>query len=115
MIKTKFNYINILFTEPQSRAIHFLFYIKQKTLNFEMLDRMVKDLNNHFIETMHLLQENPKVLFENTNYQPEIYSEDYCYRIYITRCLKVTQEPFLDSFSIKLLFTFVIIIININY
>lgn len=97
--KNKVQLYQLLFTEPQSRAIYFHFYIKQKRLNFELLDRIVKDLNNYFVEIIHLLQENPKELFKNTNYQPEIRSEDYRYRIYFSKSL---YEYFATEEELKL-------------
>lgn len=97
--KNKVQLYQLLFTVPQSRAIYIPFYIKQKTLNFEALDRIIKDLNDHFVEPTHLLHENPKELFKNTNYQPEIRSEDYRYRIYLSKSL---YEHFATEEELKL-------------
>lgn len=97
--KNKIQLYQLLFTEPQSGVIYIPFYIRQKRLNFELLDRIVKDLNDYFVEIIYLLQENPRKLFQNTNYQPEIRSEDYRYRIYLSKSL---YEYFATEEELKL-------------
>lgn len=71
------------FGEPQSYVPRFELFKSYLELDYLLLDRIIADLNQHFIKATHLLEKNPQIFLQNTDYQSEIVAEDYHYRIWI--------------------------------
>lgn len=71
------------FGEPKSYVPRFELFKNYSELDYSLLDRIIADLNQHFIPATQKLQENPQMFLQNTDYQSEIVAEDYHYRIWI--------------------------------
>ncbi|MFK8268256.1 hypothetical protein [Capnocytophaga cynodegmi] len=71
------------FGEPKSYVPRFELFKSYLELDYLLLDRIIADLNQHFIKATHLLEKNPQIFLQNTDYQSEIVAEDYHYRIWI--------------------------------
>ncbi|MFK8297206.1 hypothetical protein ACI76O_02305 [Capnocytophaga cynodegmi] len=71
------------FGEPKSYVPRFKLFKSYLELDYLLLDRIIADLNQHFIKATHLLEKNPQIFLQNTDYQSEIVAEDYHYRIWI--------------------------------
>lgn len=71
------------FGEPKSYVPRFELFKNYSELDYSLLDRIIADLNQHFIPATQKLQENPQMFLQTTDYQSEIVAEDYRYRIWI--------------------------------
>lgn len=51
-------------------------------VDYEMLDKLIDDINHHFIKVTKILKDNPSNFIKSTNHEPIITADDYRYRIY---------------------------------
>lgn len=75
------------FGAPKSYVCNFQLFKKYLELDFELLDCIIKDINEIFIPATQLLRDNPKALMESLGYEPETAATDYHYRILLSDTL----------------------------
>lgn len=71
-------------SSPNSYISDFQLFKNFLELDFDILDKIIKDINEIFIPATKLLKENPQNLMQQLDYEPEIFAYDYHYRIFLS-------------------------------
>lgn len=71
-------------SSPNSYISDFQLFKNFLELDFDILDKIIEDINEIFIPATKLLKENPQTLMQQLDYEPETFAYDYHYRIFLS-------------------------------